>query len=100
MLAQLGYGKDRFQMVVNRVNRKADISTADMEKIFTCSVFASFPNNYCALHKVVTRAEPLPAECDLGRSIERITARIAGLGQVEKKTAGSVLETKPALSEP
>lgn len=99
MLAQLGYGKDRFQMVVNRVNRKADISTADMEKIFTCSVFASFPNDYYALHKVVTRAEPLPADCDLGRSIEHITARIAGLGQVEKKTAGSVLETKPALSE-
>lgn len=99
MLSQLGYGKDRYQMVVNRVNRKADISTADMEKIFTCSVFASFPNDYYALHKVVTRAEPLPADCDLGRSIEQISVRIAGLTQSDKKTGSGVLESKPALSE-
>lgn len=99
MLGQLGYGKERFQMVVNRLNRKADISTADMEKIFTCSVFASFPNDYYALHKVVTRAEPLPADCELGRSVEQISARIAGLGQTDKKAATAVPESKPALSE-
>ncbi|WP_321477644.1 AAA family ATPase [uncultured Paludibaculum sp.] len=99
MLGQLGYGKERFQMVVNRLNRKADISTADMEKIFTCSVFATFPNDYYALHKVVTRAEPLPADCELGRSVEEISARIAGLGQSDKRTGATVLESKPALSE-
>ena len=84
---------------VNRLNRKADISTADMEKIFTCSVFATFPNDYYALHKVVTRAEPLPADCELGRSVEEISARIAGLGQSDKRTGAAVLESKPALSE-
>jgi len=99
MLAQLGYGKDRFQMVVNRQNKKADISIADMEKIFTCSVFAAFPNDYHALHKVVTRAEALSPDCELGRAIEQVVARIAGLTQNDKKQGSAVLETKPVLSE-
>ncbi len=99
MLGQLGYGKERFQMVVNRLNRKDDISTTDMEKIFTCSVFASFPNDYYALHKAVTRAEPLPADCELGRAVEQVTARIAGLAVKDKKGGSSVVEQKPVLSE-
>lgn len=99
MLGQLGYGKERFQMVVNRLNRKDDISTADMEKIFTCSVFAAFPNDYYALHKAVTRAEPLPIECELGRAVEQVTARIAGLAVKDKKGGASVVEQKPVLSE-
>ncbi len=99
MLAQLGYGKDRFEMVVNRVNRKADISIADMEKIFTCSVSASFPNDYHALHKVVTRGEAISPDCELGRVIESVSSRIAGLSRKDKKPAAAVLETKPALSE-
>lgn len=99
MLGQLGYGKERFQMVVNRLNRKDNISTSDMEKIFTCSVFATFPNDYYALHKAVTRAEPLPADCELGRAIEQVTARIAGLAVKDKKTGASLVEQKPVLSE-
>ena len=99
MLGQLGYGKERFQMVVNRLNRKDDISTTDMEKIFTCSVFAAFPNDYYALHKAVTRAEPLPSDCELGRAVEQVTARIAGLAVKDKKGGASVVEQKPVLSE-
>ena len=99
MLGQLGYGKERFQMVVNRLNRKDEISTADMEKIFTCSVFATFPNDYYALHKAVTRAEPLPADCELGRAVEQATARIAGLALKDKRSGAPVVQQKPVLSE-
>jgi len=99
MLGQLGYGKERFQMVVNRLNRKDNISTADMEKIFTSSVFATLPNDYYALHKAVTRAEPLPSDCELGRAIEQVTARIAGLAVKDKRSGAAVVEQKPVLSE-
>lgn len=98
MLAHLGYGKERFQMVVNRLNRRDNISTSDMEKIFTCSVFASFPNDFYALHKAVTRAEPLPPESELGRAIEQVAARVAGLPVKDRKAGATLLEQKPALS--
>lgn len=99
MLNQLGYGKDRFQMIVNRLNRKADISIADMQKIFTCPVYASLPNDYHSLHKVVARAEALPPDCELGRSIEHIASKLAGMARSDRKAASALVESKPVLSE-
>jgi pilus assembly protein CpaE len=99
MLGSLGFGKDRFQMVINRCSRKEGISGSDIEKIFGCPVFAQFPNDYYALHRVVTRAEPLAGDCDLGKSIETLSRRIAGLAQKEKTPAPALLEQKPALSQ-
>ncbi|MBI5085743.1 MAG: AAA family ATPase [Acidobacteria bacterium] len=99
MLTQLGYGKDRFQMVINRLNKRTEISRGDIEKVLNCSVFATIPNDYYALHKVVTRAEPLPPDCDLGRAIESVTVRVAGLTAREGKPAAAAMESKPVLSE-
>lgn len=99
MLTQLGYGKDRFQMIVNRLNKKADISIADMQKIFACPVYASLPNDYHSLHKVVTRAEALPPDCELGRSIEQIAGKLAGLARADRKSSAALVESKPVLLE-
>jgi pilus assembly protein CpaE len=98
LLSQLGFEKDRYQMVVNRFGKKENITTADMEKVFGCKVFAVYPNDYYALHKVVTRAEPLPGDCELGQAVERVAERLAGLMQKEGRSP-AMLEQKPALSE-
>jgi pilus assembly protein CpaE len=99
LLSQLGFERDRYQMVVNRVAKKENIALADMEKIFTCPVLATLPNDYYALHKVVTRGEPLNSDNELGKAVERLCARIAGVSQKEKKGSGSVLGARPVLSE-
>jgi pilus assembly protein CpaE len=99
LLSQLGFERDRYQMVVNRVAKKENIALADMEKIFTCPVLATLPNDYYALHKVVTRGEPLNTDNELGKAVERLCARIAGVSQKEKKGSGSVLGARPVLSE-
>lgn len=99
LLGQLGFDQQRYQMLVNRFGKRDNITISDMEKIFGCPVAAAFPNDYYALHKVVTRAEALPPDCDLGRAIERITAMVAGLGGKDAKGAGRLVEARPALSE-
>lgn len=99
LLGQLGFGRDRYQMVINRVSNREGISAADMEKILNCPVFSTFPNDYYALHRVVTRAEALPPDSDLGRAIERVSIRLAGLMQRDKKLNSALLEQKPALSQ-
>jgi len=99
LLSQLGFERDRYQMVINRVGKSEGITAADMEKIFNCSVYATLPNDYQALHRVVTRGEPLGAECELGRAMEQFASRVAGINQKHKKAAGQVLQQKPALSE-
>lgn len=88
LLSQLGFGKDRVQVVVNRVNKKDGIAGQDLSKLFDCPVPASFPNDYFSLHRVITLGRPLANDCELGRSIEALAAKIAGTATTDKKRAG------------
>ncbi len=77
-LGQLGFSRDRFQIIVNRHDRRKDLSVADMEKIFNCPVFATLPEDPRAVHRMVTRVEPLGKECELGRALDQLAAKAAG----------------------
>jgi pilus assembly protein CpaE len=96
MLSQFGFPKERFHVLVNRLERREEISIADMEKLFGCSVHASLPNDYFALHRVVTLGQPLGAENDLGRAIENVAQRLCGAGG--KMPPPPAPDLKPALS--
>jgi pilus assembly protein CpaE len=95
MLGQFGFPKDRFDVLVNRVERRDGMGIGDMEKLFGCSVHASLPNDYFALHRVVTLGQPLGAENDLGRAIENIAQRLCG-GSAKVPLAG-VRDLRPAM---
>jgi pilus assembly protein CpaE len=87
LLGQLGFDKDRCPIVVNRHGKRDNISVSDMETIFGNRVFASLPNDFYALHRVMTRADVLPPESELGRAIEQFAARLAGGSQKDRRIA-------------
>jgi pilus assembly protein CpaE len=98
MVNQLGFPKERFHVLVNRADKRDDIGIGDMEKLFGCGVHASLPNDYFALHRVVTLGQPLGTESDLGRSIESVANRLwAALGG-GKKSSVPARDLKPVLS--
>lgn len=97
MLNHLGFPKERFHVLVNRLDRREEIGTGDMEKLFGCSVHASLPNDYFALHRVVTLGQPLGAENELGRAIESVAQRLCGSSG--KMPPPGARELKPALSQ-
>ncbi len=99
LLGQLGIGKDRFRIVVNRVHRKDGITGSDMEKIFNSPVHASLPNDYFSLHRVVTLGQPLGLDSELGRAIDALAGRLAGAPAAERRRPSGMLEAKPALSQ-
>ena len=99
LLGQLGFSKDRFHVVINRVTRRDGISGSDMEKIFNCPVQASFPNDYFSLHRVVTLGKALEGESELGKAIEALAGRLAGVVAGPRQKSGLVLDTAPALSQ-
>ena len=101
MLTQLGLTKDRYKLLVNRVNKRDGIGLADLEKIFNSPVDAMFPNDYFSLHRVVTLGQPLGADCELGKAVEGLARKISGSGVAEKKSkSSSMLEAaRPALSQ-
>ena len=90
MLEQLGLSRDRFQMVVNRVNRRDGINGADIEKVFTSPVCATLPNDYFSLHRVVTLGQSLSADTDLGRAIDSLAGQLAGTAAGKKPIAAEV----------
>ena len=98
MLQQLGFPKERFHIVVNRVSRKDGIGTGDMEKLFNCPVHASFPNDYFSLHRVVTLGQPLGADGELGRAIENLASKLCGRTGGGKKGMIGVRDAKLAFS--
>ncbi len=101
MLTQLGLTKDRYKLLVNRVNKRDGIGLTDLEKIFNSPVDAMFPNDYFSLHRVVTLGQPLGADCELGKAVEGLARKISGSGGVvEKKKSANMLEAaRPALSQ-
>ncbi len=98
MIDQLGFPKERFQVLVNRVEKRDDIGTANLEKLFNCPVHASFPNDYFSLHRVVTLGQPLGTEGELGKAIERLAGRLCGVVSDGKKAGPGIREMRPALS--
>lgn len=98
-LSQLGFSKDRFQVVVNRVSKRDGLAGTDLGKLFDCPVHASFPNDYFSLHRVITLGRPLAADCDLGKAIENLAHRITGAAAADKKKLSGVLNAKPVFSE-
>ena len=96
LVDQLGFPKDRFQVLVNRVDKRDDIGAADMEKLFGCPIHAKFPDDYFSLHRVVTLGQPLGADGELGKAIEQLASRLCGALAPPKKTAPPAREMKPA----
>ena len=109
LIDQLGFPKDRFHVLVNRVDRNGEVTPADMEKLFGSQVHARLPNDYFALHRVVTLGQPLGNDCELGRSIEAVASKLCasmGAGVTSPNAAakqGNVMraarEARPALSQ-
>src|SRR5580704_9519096 len=87
MVDQLGFPRDRFQVIVNRVSRRDSMGSEHIEGLFGCKVHASLPSDYFSLHRVVTLGQPLGAEGDLGKAIENVATRLVE-SITERKGAG------------
>ena len=93
MLQQLGFPRERFQIAVNRMDKRNGVTVTDMEKLFNCHIHSKFPNDVLALHRAVTLAEPLGSECELGRAVEALAGRLAAAPGPKTEA-----ETRTALS--
>ncbi|MFN7922645.1 MAG: AAA family ATPase [Bryobacteraceae bacterium] len=98
LLTQIGLSKERYQVVVNRLSKRDGIAGSDIEKIFNCTVFASLPNDYFSLHRVISLGQPLAADCELGKAILAMATKLCGPPNPPKQAA-ALTEAKPALSQ-
>src|SRR5579884_2552449 len=93
-LQQLGFPTERFQLLINRTDRKS-IAIPDIEKLFQCRVHSRFPRDVAALHRAVTLARPLDADSDLGKAVQTLAGKLSAMGE---ERARALREAKPALA--
>jgi pilus assembly protein CpaE len=98
MVEKIGFPKERFEVLVNRVDRRNEIGPANLEKLFGCPVYASLPNDYFSLHRVVTLGQPLGPDGDLGKAIEKLASRLSGTIAEGKKSL-AMPQMRTALSQ-
>jgi pilus assembly protein CpaE len=77
-LGQLGFGRERVRVLVNRVAKRGELGGADVEKILGTEVHRSCPNDYSSLDRALAQGGPLGSGCELGRAIEELARGLAG----------------------
>lgn len=95
LLDQLGFPKDRFQVLMNRVDRRDELGAQEIEKLFNCTVYARIPNDYFSLHRAVTLGQAVDGNSELGKTIAGLARKLASGGADVK---GKATEAKAALA--
>ncbi len=85
LLEQLGFPRDRFQIMINRIQRRDEITGSDFERLFNCSVSARIPNDHFSLHRAVTLGQPVEGHSDLGKAIQTLAGQLSGKAGTERR---------------
>jgi len=102
VLQQLGFARDRYQVIINRLDRRSSLAGADLNRIFDCPVPACIPNDYFTLHRVISLGEPIMPDCELGCAIANLAAHVSGGGDTRRAGPANVetrITVAPALEE-
>ncbi len=98
LLNQLGFPRERFQILMNRINKRDEIAVSDIEKLFNCAVHSRFPNDYFSLHRAVTLGQPVDAHSELGKAIEALADKLIAPNPAGGAKRPGVAEGKAQLS--
>lgn len=78
VLEELGRRRDLINILVNRTDRKRQLSPAELEKIFRASIHCMFPDDPLAVQKAQRDGEALPETSELGKSIRAYVKGLLG----------------------
>jgi pilus assembly protein CpaE len=88
LLEEMGHSRDHIHVLVNRVSRRSDLASGDMEKIFRAKVHSTFPTDTGAVMHALREGQAVAENSDLGKSIARLAEEIAGKQSSESKAFG------------
>ncbi|HYM13325.1 MAG TPA: AAA family ATPase [Bryobacterales bacterium] len=87
LLQELGFQKEPVRVLVNRLRKREELSTADMEKIFRSPIYATFPEDYASVRRSLTEGKPVEENCDLGVAYRRFAEGLFGVSKGARKKA-------------
>lgn len=98
LLNHLGFDSTRFQMIINRLDKRDGLNGSDLSKLFGCPIDISLPNDYFSLHRVVTLGEALEGDTELGKAVEELAGKLCGAVRIENRVPNT-MRPRPAFSQ-
>ena len=96
---QMGYGRDRCSLLINRMSNRYELGSSDMEKVFNFPISSILPEDYGAIHRALTGGKTIPPNCELGRRLRDFAASIVGQDKEDKKKGVAALKLSALLSQ-
>ena len=84
-LADAGFGRQRINLILNRMPKKTDVGIAELEKMLGTSIYAGIPDASPELYEAFADGRLVSGNEDLGRHFARIAGKITGVKKKEKK---------------
>lgn len=78
-LMDYGFSPNRLRLVLNRMPKRSDLTSDEVERVLGVPVYATLPNNYQELFEVYAHGNLLPQNSELGQQFNRLTVKIAGV---------------------
>ncbi len=85
LVTQLGLDSQKVQVLINRMDKRNELNTSDLTKLFECHVEAAIPNDQLALQRGVTLGQPLEPDSELGRIVDSLAGKLMGVVPEPKK---------------
>jgi pilus assembly protein CpaE len=95
LLQQLEFESSRIQVLINRMNGKSDLSSADLSKIFDCRVDGGLPGDPTGVLRGLRDGDAVDASSPLGRAIGELADKLAG-APAEKRRVPPAASRRPA----
>jgi pilus assembly protein CpaE len=97
-LEQMGLPREQFSLLVNRMHRRQELTTQDIEKVFNFPVRFVFPEDHTSTHRALTAGKPIASNCELGKGVRAFAKSLAPSSQQEKKKGAVGLKLTALLS--
>jgi Flp pilus assembly CpaE family ATPase len=85
LVTQLGLDSQKVQVLINRMDKRNELNTSDLTKLFDCHVEAAIPNDQLAFQRGVTLGQPLEPDSELGRIVDSLAGKLMGAVREPKK---------------
>ncbi|MGC4049340.1 MAG: AAA family ATPase [Paludibaculum sp.] len=84
-LSAIGFRRNHTKLVLNRMSRRSQLTTEEIENAIGMEVSVTVPNDYRALEEAYSAGELLPEKSSIRESVRRLVRKLANVSAEEKK---------------
>jgi Flp pilus assembly CpaE family ATPase len=98
LLQQLEFDSSRFQVLINRMHGRSELSSSDLSKIFDCRVDGTLPEDKAGVNTAQKQSAALDVTTPLGKAIDSLAGKMPCTAVDKRKSPENPAPRKAALT--